>query len=159
VVFIRQVLQHLSNAHILRAIPKIAASYRFLVLTEHLPLGEAFTPNLDKPADCTVVLSKSDFEDLARGRLDPAMAMMRGRMKVAGDFTVADTLVMLHEVQEKADDAKRDKALQALRRALEDGFENIKEIYSTPEFAQLIKDERFTEMMKQRPTAIPMNTQ
>ena len=45
--------------------------------------------NLDKPADCTVVLSKNDFEDLARGRLDPAMAMMRGRMKVAGDFTVA----------------------------------------------------------------------
>lgn len=50
--------------------------------------GGAVT-NLNRPADCTVTLSKSDFEDLARGRLDPAMAMMRGRMKVAGDFTVA----------------------------------------------------------------------
>ena len=45
--------------------------------------------NLDQPADCTVALSRSDFEDLARGRLDPAMAMMRGRMKVSGDLSVA----------------------------------------------------------------------
>ncbi len=45
--------------------------------------------NLDRPADCTFSMSKDDFEDLARGRLDPAMAMMRGRLKVAGDLAVA----------------------------------------------------------------------
>jgi len=50
--------------------------------------GGAVT-NIDKPADCTLALSKHDFEELARGRLDPAMAMMRGRIKVAGDFAVA----------------------------------------------------------------------
>ena len=44
--------------------------------------------NVDRPADTTFTLSKSDFEDLAKGRMDPAMAMMRGRLKVAGDLSV-----------------------------------------------------------------------
>jgi SAM-dependent methyltransferase len=54
VVFIRQVLQHLSNRHISNAIPKIARSYQFLVLTEHLPTRGTFKPNLDKPAGVDV---------------------------------------------------------------------------------------------------------
>jgi putative sterol carrier protein len=45
--------------------------------------------NIDLPADCTLSLSQGDFEDLARGRLDPAMALMRGKLKVAGDLSVA----------------------------------------------------------------------
>jgi putative sterol carrier protein len=45
--------------------------------------------NDDKPADCTLVLTKDDFVALARGRLDPAAALMRGRLKVAGDMAVA----------------------------------------------------------------------
>ena len=45
--------------------------------------------NEDRDADCTLALSKDDFEDLARGRLDPATAMMRGRLKVRGDMMVA----------------------------------------------------------------------
>lgn len=50
IVFIRQVLQHLSNAQIKRALPQLTAKYRYLVLTERLPTNEDFTPNLDKPA-------------------------------------------------------------------------------------------------------------
>jgi SAM-dependent methyltransferase len=69
VLFIRQVLQHLSNEHIKRAIPKIAANYRYLVLTEHLPDTDNFIPNLDKPAGAGVrvafnsglVLTESPF--------------------------------------------------------------------------------------------------
>jgi hypothetical protein len=48
VVFIRQVLQHLSNDDIANALPRIASRYRYLILTEHLPKGRAFVPNLDK---------------------------------------------------------------------------------------------------------------
>ncbi len=48
VVFIRQVLQHLSNAQILQALPAICAKYKYLVLTEHLPGTPAFAHNLDK---------------------------------------------------------------------------------------------------------------
>ncbi|MEZ5740438.1 MAG: class I SAM-dependent methyltransferase [Burkholderiaceae bacterium] len=50
VVFIRQVLQHLSNDEIMAALPRIAGQYRYLVLTEHLPAGDDFVPNQDKPA-------------------------------------------------------------------------------------------------------------
>lgn len=48
IVFIRQVLQHLSNESINKIIPKLYQNYRALVLTEHLPLNE-FNPNIDKP--------------------------------------------------------------------------------------------------------------
>lgn len=46
VVFLRQVLQHLSNAQIAKVLPKLR-QYRFLVITEHLPTDAAFIPNLD----------------------------------------------------------------------------------------------------------------
>jgi len=47
VVFIRQVLQHLSNSEIARALPRIQRQYRYLVLSEHVP-NVPFTHNLDK---------------------------------------------------------------------------------------------------------------
>lgn len=57
IVFIRQVLQHLSNKHIKKAIPRISSNYKFLVLTEHLPKNKEFEPNLDKPAGPNIRLS------------------------------------------------------------------------------------------------------
>jgi hypothetical protein len=46
VVFLRQVLQHLSNEQIARVLPKLTR-YRFVIFTEHLPGDPAFVPNLD----------------------------------------------------------------------------------------------------------------
>lgn len=48
VVFIREVLQHLSNDDISKIIAKVARTYRYAVITECLPSTEGFTPNLDK---------------------------------------------------------------------------------------------------------------
>jgi hypothetical protein len=45
--FIRQVLQHLSNDDIKRVVPKLYR-YRYLVITEHLPVSPDFESNLDK---------------------------------------------------------------------------------------------------------------
>jgi putative sterol carrier protein len=45
--------------------------------------------NEDRPADCTVSVSKDDLVALAQGRLDPMNALMRGRMRVSGDMSVA----------------------------------------------------------------------
>jgi SAM-dependent methyltransferase len=69
IVFIRQVLQHLSNQQILKLIPKLQASYSYLVLTEHLPKSNTFPPNIDKPAgpdirlpyNSGIVLTKPPF--------------------------------------------------------------------------------------------------
>ena len=45
--------------------------------------------NEDKPADCTIVISKDDFESMAEGKLDPTMAFMQGKLKITGDMSVA----------------------------------------------------------------------
>jgi putative sterol carrier protein len=45
--------------------------------------------NDDAPADCTVVIAREDLEALAKGELDPMTAMMRGRLKIQGDMSVA----------------------------------------------------------------------
>lgn len=56
VVHIRQVLQHLSNADIARFLAGIPESFRYMILTEHLPAGH-FTANLDKPSGHNIRLS------------------------------------------------------------------------------------------------------
>jgi hypothetical protein len=47
VVFIRQVLQHLSNEHILPIISKLVENFKYLILTEHLPINHNFPPNVN----------------------------------------------------------------------------------------------------------------
>ena len=50
VVFIRQVLQHLSNHQIGNLVEKISSKYKYLVLTEELPCIDKFKHNIDKAA-------------------------------------------------------------------------------------------------------------
>ena len=45
--------------------------------------------NADTAADCTVKVSKSDFEDMASGKLDGTMAFMTGKLKIDGDMGIA----------------------------------------------------------------------
>lgn len=45
------------------------------------------TENAD--ADCTITLTKDDFESLMAGDLNPTMAFMTGKLKVAGDMSIA----------------------------------------------------------------------
>lgn len=43
--------------------------------------------NEDGAADATVNVDWNDFLKLAKGKLDPAMAMMSGKLKVNGDMS------------------------------------------------------------------------
>jgi len=69
IVFVRQVLQHLSNELILRVIPRIQSKFQYLLLTEHLPSSKSFEPNTDKPTgpdvrlkyDSGIVLTSPPF--------------------------------------------------------------------------------------------------
>jgi tetratricopeptide (TPR) repeat protein len=49
----------------------------------------------------------------------------------------------------------RDRSLQYLRRAMEDGYKAIEDVYKDPEVAGLRDDARFTELMAARPPGIP----
>jgi len=48
-----------------------------------------------------------------------------------------------------------DRSLQYLRRAMEEGYKGIEDVYKDSEFAGLRTDPRFTELMASRPMAIP----
>lgn len=48
VAFVRQVLQHLSNEKISKFISRASVSYKYLIVTEHLPSQEQFRHNADK---------------------------------------------------------------------------------------------------------------
>ena len=50
VIFVRQVLQHLSNLDIAAFVRAISGRCKYLVVTEHLPQDLDFVPNLNKPA-------------------------------------------------------------------------------------------------------------
>ena len=45
--------------------------------------------NEDGAADATISVDWDDFQKLIAGQLDPTMAFMQGKLKVAGDMSVA----------------------------------------------------------------------
>jgi hypothetical protein len=53
ILFVRQVFQHLSNAHIAEVLEKCQKFPR-LIITEHLPLDENFKANVDIAAGCGI---------------------------------------------------------------------------------------------------------
>ena len=48
--------------------------------------------NENAPADCTVTVSKDDLVAMTQGAMDPTTAFMTGKLKIAGDMSVAMAL-------------------------------------------------------------------
>ena len=51
--------------------------------------------NDDTDADATISVDWDDFQKISQGAMDPTMAFMQGKLKVAGDMSVAMQLQSL----------------------------------------------------------------
>ena len=51
--------------------------------------------NEDGSADATIKVNFDDFLKMAQGALDPTMAFMQGKLKIAGDMMIAQKLAPL----------------------------------------------------------------
>ena len=81
IAIIRQVLQHLSNEKISLAIQRIATKYKYILVTEHLPTSDVFTPNRDMPTGPGISTAVNSGVVLTRPPFD---------IQVAEDITICE---------------------------------------------------------------------
>lgn len=74
IVFVRQVLQHLSNEKIARALESLRNTYPKMVLTEHLPLDPHFVPNIDIATGPDIRLTVQSGVDITKPPFNIAVA-------------------------------------------------------------------------------------
>jgi len=112
-------------------------------------LGGAFFAQ-KKYEDATVAYQKALT-------LDPDVLERSSQTGVAAQMSSPDDRAKFSYVVAKlfAKQGNTDRSLEYLRRAMEEGYKGIDQVYKDDEFAGLRKDPRFTQLMASRPTAIP----
>jgi hypothetical protein len=91
-----------------------------------------------------VELDPDVFERTSRGGVQAQLPSPQDRARY--DYTVAKLYAKM---------GFSDRSLEYLRKALEEGYKDFKNVYKDAEFAVLRKDKRFTELMALKPTTLP----
>jgi tetratricopeptide (TPR) repeat protein len=106
--------------------------------------------------------SKKQFEKAVEAynhalELDPDILERTGRNGIQARMSSPEDRARFDYVVAKlyAKMGASDKSLLYLRRAMEEGYKKIEDVYKDDEFAGLRKDPRFTELMKTKPMPIP----
>ena len=102
------------------------------------------------------------FEEASRAyaealRLDPTIFEHSSRTGITAQMASPEDRAHYDYVLAKlyAKFGDPDHSLQYLRKAIEDGYKKVKDVYTDPEFANLRKDARFDELMKEHTFALP----
>jgi tetratricopeptide (TPR) repeat protein len=89
--------------------------------------------------------------------LDPSIFERTSRTGVSAQLPSPEEKAhfdyLLAKLFAKHDD--RDRSLEYLRRAMEEGYKGINDVYKDPEFQGLRSDARFTQLMAAKPPGIP----
>lgn len=90
-------------------------------------------------------------------QLDPDVFERRSQIGIAAQMSSPEDRAYYSFVLARmyAQTGNLDRALEYLRKAMEDGYKDIDSVYKDQEFAVLRKDKRFTELMASKPAAIP----
>ena len=84
------------------------------------------------------------FERTSRGGVQAQLPSPEDRARY--DYTVARLYAKM---------GLPDRSLEYLRKAMEEGYKDLKNVYKDAEFAELRKDKRFTELMAMKTPALP----
>lgn len=89
--------------------------------------------------------------------LDPDIFERTSRSGVAAQLTSPEERSRFDYLLAKlfAKQGDSDRSLEYLRRAMEDGYKGIGDVYKDPDFANLRTDARFTQLMAAKPAGIP----
>jgi len=124
---------------------------------ELAPSNASFFSNLG-----AVYFARKEFEQASRAyaeaiRLDPEIFEHSSHTGIAAQLASsvdrAHYDYVLAKLYAKVGD--REHSLEYLRKAKEEGYKEVNDAYTAPEFAEVRKDARFAELMKQQPPAIP----
>lgn len=112
-------------------------------------LGSAYFSNKDMQ-DAVLQYSKAL-------QLDPDIFERRSSVGIIAQMSSPEDRAHFSYVMAKmyAETGQFDRSLLYLRRAMEEGYKDINNVYQDQEFAKLRKDERFVALMSQPPQAIP----
>jgi tetratricopeptide (TPR) repeat protein len=84
------------------------------------------------------------FERTSRGGVQAQLPRPEDRARY--DYTVAKLYAKM---------GSSDRSLEYLRKAIEEGYKDFKDVYKDAEFSELRKDPRFTELMASKTPALP----
>ena len=106
--------------------------------------------------------AKKEFEEASTNyakalEIDPDILERSSRTGISAQLPSPDDRAKYDFIVAKlcAERGDQDRALQHLRRAMEEGYKGIEDVYKDPGFAGLRKDTRFAELMAARPPGIP----
>lgn len=106
--------------------------------------------------------ARKDFEKAAESythalQLDPDIFEHNSRTGVAARLPSPEDRAHFDYVMAKlyAKAGVADRSLEHLRRAMEEGYKGIEDVYKDTEFTELRKDPRFAQLMAARPLALP----